>query len=94
MDSVPKREARLPLMNGGAECPHLAEVDEVAEPRADACETCGHAKVLRVCMTCGHVGCCESWQGHARDHAHETGHQLIRAWKGGAFVYCYEDGYQ
>jgi len=32
-------------------------------------------------------------QGHASAHAAETGHLLIRAWKGGAFVYCFDHGY-
>lgn len=94
MHSVGKREARLPLMHAGDECPHLGDVEELAEPRAAACEECGKGKVLRVCLSCGHVGCCDSHRGHARQHAEQTGHPLIRAWKGGAFVYCYEHGYQ
>jgi CPA1 family monovalent cation:H+ antiporter len=49
--------------------------------------------MLRVCLTCGHVGCCDSGNRHAREHARDSGHLLIRAWRGGAFVYCYEHGY-
>ncbi len=74
-------------------CSHLDEIDIPAAPRADACEECGSTHSLRVCMTCGHVGCCDSQHGHARDHAVDSGHQLISAWKGGAFVYCYEHRY-
>lgn len=85
---------RLPLMHPGEECPHLLAAGRAADPRADACEECGIARVLRVCMTCGHVGCCDSARGHARTHAQQTGHPLIRAWRGGALVYCYEHGYQ
>jgi uncharacterized UBP type Zn finger protein len=85
---------RLPLMHRGSECAHLRALDVVAEPRAETCEECGIRSVLRVCMTCGHVGCCDSAGRHARAHSEATGHPLIRAWRGGAFVYCYEHGYQ
>jgi monovalent cation/hydrogen antiporter len=43
---------------------------------------------LRVCLTCGHVGCCDSSSGHATAHAHRTGHPVIRALRQG-FIYCY-----
>jgi monovalent cation/hydrogen antiporter len=77
-------------MRRGRECEHFAALEEVAEPRTERCEECGIRRMLRVCLTCGHVGCCDSANRHARQHARETGHPLIRAWKGGAFVYCYE----
>lgn len=79
-------------MHPGNECHHLRELGGTATPRAEACEGCGTRKVLRVCLTCGHVGCCESDKGHAAAHFEETGHELIRAWRGGAFVYCYAHG--
>jgi uncharacterized UBP type Zn finger protein len=82
-----------PLVLEGPGCRHLQAMDEPAGPRAEACEECGARKVLRVCLECGHVGCCESRRGHAELHARETGHLLVRAWRGGAFTYCYEDGY-
>ena len=75
-------------------CEHVEQLARPAAPRADTCEECGARRALRVCLTCGHVGCCDSGQGHARMHANDSGHPLIRAWKGGAFVYCYEHGYQ
>lgn len=81
-------------MNRGSECEHLRELGAVAEPRAETCEECGIKRVLRVCMQCGHVGCCDTANRHAREHAEASGHKLIRAWKGGAFVYCYEHRYQ
>jgi CPA1 family monovalent cation:H+ antiporter len=82
---------RLPL--SGAGCEHLAALGEPAAPTGDRCAECGAGKVLRVCLTCGHVGCCDSHNGHGTAHARETGHPLIRAWKGGAFAYRYEPGY-
>lgn len=84
----------LPLMHRGSECAHLRGLGRIAEPRAESCEECGVRGSLRVCLTCGHVGCCDSANRHARAHAEQTGHTLIRAWKGGAFVYCYEHRYQ
>ena len=81
------------LVLDGPGCEHLHALDRPSEPRAEACEECGARKVLRVCLTCGHVGCCDSRQGHARRHAEKTGHPVIKAWRGGAFTYCYADGY-
>ncbi len=90
-DRVERAAAKLPLMHPGSECAHLEALEDIAGPRADACEGCGTRNVLRVCLECGHVGCCESHRGHAEAHFRETGHELIKAWKGGAFVYCYRD---
>lgn len=63
-----------------------------AAPRADACEDCGSAWNLRVCATCGYVGCCESQAGHDRDHALGEGHPVIRSIPlgAGAFTWCYD----
>jgi uncharacterized UBP type Zn finger protein len=64
-----------------------------ANARADACEECGSRIKLRVCSTCGHVGCCDSQHGHARVHYHESGHPVMRAKTaiGRGFVWCYAD---
>ena len=66
-------------------------------PRTDGCEEClqrGDSWVhLRVCMTCGHVGCCDSSQGkHASAHYHETGHAVMRSVEPGeAWGWCHPD---
>ncbi len=66
-------------------------------PRTDGCEEClarGDSWVhLRVCMTCGHVGCCDSSQGkHATQHFHETGHAVMRSVEPGeTWGWCYPD---
>ncbi len=72
-------------------CDHVPEVH--AGARADSCEECGSRFNLRVCSTCGHVGCCDSQQGHARVHYHETGHPVMRAKTaiGRGFIWCYAD---
>ena len=45
-------------------CPHYKSI-KLAAPRAEKCETCGVEAPLRVCLECGHVGCCESSGAHA-----------------------------
>ncbi len=63
---------------------------EAVEPESDVCQECGQAESLRVCTTCGHVGCCDSSEGHARDHFEETGHEVIKSVpQGGGFTWCY-----
>jgi hypothetical protein len=62
-------------------CEHFADVRPF-EPRADACEECAAIGAkwteLRVCLTCGHVGCCEdSRHAHALQHFKATGHPII-----------------
>jgi monovalent cation:H+ antiporter-2, CPA2 family len=49
---------------------------------------------LRLCMTCGAVGCCDdSKNEHATAHFRETGHPIIRSLEPGEdWRYCYEDG--
>jgi uncharacterized UBP type Zn finger protein len=48
---------------------------------------------LRKCLTCGHVGCCDSSPGkHARAHFRATGHPLIEPLGGGEnWTWCYID---
>jgi hypothetical protein len=74
--------------------PHLAMVRPVAS-HAEGCEDClrlGTAWVhLRQCLTCGHVGCCDSSpQRHARAHAHAVGHPIVRSAEPGEnWRWCY-----
>jgi uncharacterized UBP type Zn finger protein len=79
---------QLRRRNARRSCEHIDGVGEPAEPRAAACEECGVQRSLRVCLSCGHVGCCDSSSGHATAHARKTGHPVIRALPNG-FTYCY-----
>jgi len=85
-------EVRLPA----DACPHVADVEPVV-PRTAGCEEClerGDSWVhLRLCLTCGHVGCCDSSPNrHARAHHEETGHHVVRsAEPGETWVYCLAD---
>lgn len=76
------------VRNPRRSCEHIDALDQPAEPRASECEECGLRHSLRVCLTCGHVGCCDSSNGHATAHARETAHPVIRALTK-SFVYCY-----
>jgi uncharacterized UBP type Zn finger protein len=78
-------------------CPHLAAVRDVAPHTPDGCEECllsGSWWVhLRLCRTCGHVGCCDSSPNrHATKHFHATGHPVIQSLEPGeGWLWCYVD---
>jgi hypothetical protein len=75
-------------------CAHLDQINEVTA-NARGCEDClktGDGWVhLRLCMVCGHVGCCDNSQNrHATVHYHETGHPIIRSFEpGDEWGWCY-----
>lgn len=77
-------------------CTHLDQVRDVA-PSSRRCEQCvalGDAWVhLRMCLTCGQVGCCDSSPNHhATAHFEESGHPLIRSVEPGeSWRWCYLD---
>jgi uncharacterized UBP type Zn finger protein len=81
-------------------CTHIDTVDPDLAAAAQVCEECatsGDTWVqLRVCKTCGHVGCCDSSKNrHARRHYHETGHPIIGpadpSTGHGDWLWCYPD---
>ncbi|CCH79280.1 putative sodium/proton antiporter [Nostocoides japonicum T1-X7] len=81
-----------------ASCEHLAAAPDSTVPRTpEGCEEClrlGWDWVhLRLCLTCGHVGCCDSSRGkHADAHYAETGHPVMQSLEPGeAWRWCYVD---
>lgn len=71
-------------------CTHIPA--ERAAPAGDRCQECGSGFNLRLCATCGHVGCCESQAGHARAHALTTGHPVIYQMPADSgFIWCYKE---
>ncbi len=78
------------------ECTHLGAIRPVT-PRAEGCEEClasgGQWVHLRMCLVCGHVGCCDSSPNrHATEHYHDTSHPVMRSLEPGeTWGYCYED---
>jgi monovalent cation:H+ antiporter-2, CPA2 family len=79
-----------------SKCTHTNQVNTVM-PSSRGCEEClklGDTWVhLRVCMTCGHVACCDSSKNkHASKHFAETGHPIMRSVeKGESWAWCYVD---
>lgn len=80
-----------------ADCTHLDAIRDVAPSSTDGCTQClasGDRWVhLRVCLTCGEVGCCDSSSNrHASRHAAEHGHPLATSFEPGeAWSWCYID---
>jgi uncharacterized UBP type Zn finger protein len=78
-------------------CTHLEWARHVAPRTPEGCEEClesGDRWVhLRICLTCGQVGCCDSSPNrHATAHHQETGHPLIRSFEPGEqWAWCYVD---
>jgi len=76
-----------------AQCEHhAAQVVAGVQPRAQVCEECGIEGPLRLCATCGYVGCCESRNSHDTLHWRQTGHAIIIQMPVSqrSFVWCYE----
>lgn len=79
-----------------AQCSHLNQIKFKNTP-THVCEGCvktGDSWVhLRLCMECGHVGCCDSSKNkHATKHFRKIGHPLIRSIEPGEhWMWCYVD---
>ena len=77
-------------------CTHLDTIQPVT-PSADGCEEClkmGAEWVhLRLCLTCGHVGCCDSSRyKHATKHFHRAKHAIVQSIEPGEdWKWCYVD---
>ncbi len=77
-------------------CSHVDQI-KVTEPKKHVCEECvktGDTWVhLRLCLICGHVGCCDSSKNkHATRHFRSSGHPLVRSVEPGeTWVWCYID---
>jgi len=66
------------------QCEHFSQEKKGTTPNTKSCEECEkeHLPVvaIRMCLTCGHVGCCDSSIGkHATKHFKETGHSVMKA---------------
>ena len=79
-----------------AGCTHLDQVADVV-PSGDGCEDClatgGRWVHLRMCMSCGHVGCCDSSPNrHATAHFTTANHPIIQSYEPGEdWWFCYVD---
>ena len=82
-------------------CADLEKLDEQGrepvKPSGHGCKECldsGEEWVhLRLCMSCGHVGCCDSSPNkHATKHFHRSQHPVVKSYEPGEdWAYCYVD---
>ncbi len=80
------------------QCSHLDQLTVTRLPESvEGCEECLRDGTrwlhLRVCLVCGHVGCCDSSpEQHASRHFAETGHALMRSLEPGEeWSWCFVD---
>jgi uncharacterized UBP type Zn finger protein len=77
-------------------CGHLDQI-AVTTTRKHHCDDCvrisGTWLHLRMCLSCGHVGCCDSSPNrHAARHYRRTTHPLVRSIEPGEhWIWCYAD---
>jgi hypothetical protein len=78
-------------------CTHLDQIHDVAPKTPEGCTGClpigGRWVHLRMCLTCGHIGCCDnSPNRHARAHASSAAHPIIQSFQPGEdWRYCFVD---
>jgi uncharacterized UBP type Zn finger protein len=75
-------------------CEHFDTITEKIHPTTEGCKECEMQGTnwiaLRMCLTCGHVGCCDSSGGkHATSHFKKTGHPVMTALPNNAWSWCY-----
>jgi len=77
-------------------CSHLQDI-KVTDSDTDVCNQCVAAgdiwPALRMCLTCGFVGCCDTSKNkHAKSHYEESGHPLMRSIRlQERSIWCYQD---
>lgn len=78
-------------------CEHILTSKEARPKTPNGCEEClqiGDRWVhLRLCLSCGHVGCCDSSKNkHATKHFRAIGHPVVRSFEPGEqWRWCYVD---
>ncbi len=80
------------------ECSHLSQAPDHIDALSQDCEACQaegvNAVHLRLCLTCGYVGCCDSSVGqHSTKHFRSSGHPVMESFEvGEGWRWCYVDG--
>ena len=83
------------IMSNKKNCEHFIGIDENnISPKTSGCEECEKEGTdwvaLRMCLLCGHVGCCDSSIGlHATKHFQKTGHIVMIALPNKTWKWCY-----
>jgi uncharacterized UBP type Zn finger protein len=80
-----------------ATCAHLDQVHHVHPRTPEGCEEClktnGQWLHLRLCLSCGYVGCCDQSPGrHATKHFHQSRHAIMKSYQPDEdWGWCYVD---
>lgn len=78
-------------------CTHLEGLEAVEARTPEGCEECiasGDTWVhLRMCLSCGHVGCCDNSKNrHATGHHQDVGHPVVESFQPDEdWKWCYVD---
>ncbi|AZI59118.1 Na+/H+ antiporter [Nakamurella antarctica] len=97
---APRRDEDLVTpksLENKAGCEHLGKASSDTPPLSTECLDCAREDTrpvhLRICLSCGNVGCCDSSVGrHADRHFKESGHPVMRSFEPGeAWRWCYLD---
>ena len=79
-------------------CEHITEAVETEPSTPEGCEECLAEGFrdwvhLRLCLACGHVGCCDSSpRRHATAHFRGVGHPVVRSFEPDeSWRWCYVD---
>jgi uncharacterized UBP type Zn finger protein len=78
-------------------CQHFSQIKKGVKPNTNGCEECLKMHDtwvhLRLCLECGHVGCCDSSKNkHATKHFHATKHPIMQSIEPGeSWKWCYVD---
>jgi hypothetical protein len=78
-------------------CTHLDQIHDVTPSTTEGCEDClkigAHWVHLRECLSCGHVGCCDSSPNrHATAHFHQSTHPIVQSFEPDEdWRWCYID---
>ena len=97
MYEIHKNIAEMPGKNVDAKCVHIRRVNPEIHGSTKGCEECektGSQWVhLRLCLTCGHVGCCDdSINKHATKHFKKINHPVMKSYEPGEnWKWCYVD---
>ncbi|WP_327091177.1 UBP-type zinc finger domain-containing protein [Nonomuraea sp. NBC_01738] len=80
-----------------AMCEHLSNAGDPPAVTPEGCQEClatgGRWVHLRRCLTCGHIGCCDSSPNrHATKHAGSDAHPVVQSFEPGeTWRWCYVD---
>ncbi len=80
-----------------ATCTHLDQIQDVTPSTPEGCTECLQTSSswvhLRECLSCGHVGCCDSSPNrHATAHYHESDHPVMQSFQPGEdWRWCFVD---